>query len=221
MSTKVGVVLCGSGVYDGSEIHEAVLTMLALDRAGVEMVLMAPDKPQLHVIDHKTGEETGETRNALTESARIARGNITDVAEVKAEDLDAVILPGGFGAAKNLCTFATEGDACTVDEDVRELLRKLHSGGKPIAALCIAPAVLARVFGEDLHPQITIGNDAEAAAGLESMGAKHVTATVADLVVDEANHMITTPCYMLAGRISEVATGAELAVDALLKMVKS
>jgi enhancing lycopene biosynthesis protein 2 len=219
MPTKIGVVLCGNGVFDGSEIHEAVLTMLALDRAGAEVTLMAPDKPQMHVIDHRTGAEMDETRNVLVESARIARGEIFDVASVKADQFDAVILPGGFGAAKNLCTFATEGAACTVDEDVEKLLQDIHASGKPIAALCIAPAVLARVFGSDFHPEITIGNDTATASVLESMGAKHVAATVADIVIDEANRMITTPCYMLAGRISEVATGAEKAVAALLKMV--
>jgi enhancing lycopene biosynthesis protein 2 len=220
MPSKIGVVLCGSGVFDGSEIHEAVLTMLALDRAGAEMTLMAPDKPQMHVINHITGDETGESRNVLIESARIARGEIVDVASAKAEHFDAVILPGGFGAAKNLCTFATEGDACTVDEDVQKLLVDMHAAGKPIAALCIAPAVLAKVFGPDLHPSITIGNDSGTAAALEALGARHVDATVADIIVDEENRMITTPCYMLAGRISEVADGAEKAVDALLKMAK-
>jgi enhancing lycopene biosynthesis protein 2 len=219
MSSRIGVILCGSGVFDGSEIHEAVLTMLALDRAGAEMMIMAPDKPQLHVINHLTGEETGETRNVLTEAARIARGEIVDVASIRADQIDALILPGGFGAAKNLCTFATEGDACSVDEDVQRLLQDIHAAGKPIAALCIAPAALARVFGKELHPEITIGNDVDAAAGLESLGAKHVEATVADVVIDESNRMITTPCYMLAGRISEVAIGAEKAVAALLQMV--
>jgi len=221
MSTKVGVVLSGSGVYDGSEIHEAVLTMLALDRAGATMVIAAPDKPQLHVINHRNGDEMPESRNVLTESARIARGKIRDVAELKAEELDAVILPGGFGAAKNLCTFATEGDSCTVDAEVARLLREMHTASKPIAALCIAPAVLARVFGEDLHPQLTIGNDAQAAAGLQAMGAKHVEATVTEIVVDAANKIVTTPCYMYDARISEVATGAEKAVDKLLELAGS
>jgi enhancing lycopene biosynthesis protein 2 len=219
MRRKVGVILSGCGVQDGSEIHEAVLTLLALDRAGAEVVIMAPDKPQADVMDHRTGKPAAETRNVLAESARIARGEIRDVAHVKAHELDAVILPGGFGAAKNLSTFATEGGNCTVDEGVAKLLREMHRQEKPIAALCIAPAVLARVFGKDAGPEITIGNAKDVAKNLEAMGAKHYDAAVTDVVVDERNRLVTTPCYMLAGRISEVATGAEKAVQALLALV--
>jgi enhancing lycopene biosynthesis protein 2 len=218
MPTTVGVILSGSGVYDGTEIHEAVLTMLALDRSGAKMVIMAPDKPQMHVVDHLSGEPTKETRNVLRESARIARGAIVDIASVDAGDLDAIILPGGFGAAKNLSTFATEGDGCAVDEDVRKLLCDMNALHKPIAALCIAPAVLARIFGETIHPKITIGDDAATASKLESMGATHQNAKVTDVVIDEANRIVTTPCYMIAERISEVADGAEKAVQTLLKM---
>jgi enhancing lycopene biosynthesis protein 2 len=221
MSKRVGVVLSGCGVNDGSEIHEAVLTMLALDRSGAEMVLMAPDKEQMDVVDHRSGEATGEKRNVLAESARIARGNIRDVKDVQASELDAIILPGGFGAAKNLCDFATQGDKCTVDEGVQRILRDVHQAGKPVAALCIAPAILARVFGEEIQPEITIGTDAPTAAALQSMGARHRDAKVTDVVIDDRNRMITTPCYMLAGRISEVATGVEKAVDALLEMAKA
>ena len=221
MSTKVGVVLSGCGVYDGSEIHEAVLTMLALDRADAEMVICAPDKEQLHVIDHRTGDPAEQqSRNVLTESARIARGEIVDVASVNPGELDAVILPGGFGAAKNLSTFAMEGTECTVDPDVAKFLKDIHAAGKPIAALCIAPAVLAKVFGQELHPELTIGNDTSTAQALEALGAKHFDTEVTDVVIDGDNRMITTPCYMLAGRIRDVATGAEKAVNALLTMAK-
>jgi enhancing lycopene biosynthesis protein 2 len=218
MAKKVGVILSGCGVYDGSEIHEAVCTMLALDRAGADMIFMAPNKPQMHVIDHLSGQPTGETRNVLTESARIARGEIKDMKSLSAADLDAVIMPGGFGAAKNLSTFATDGADCDVDPDVAKLLRDMHAAGKPIGALCIAPAVLAKVFGGDVKPEITIGNDAGTAQALEAMGAKHAVADSTSIVVDSANKMVTTPCYMTAGSIGEVATGAEKAVDALLKM---
>jgi enhancing lycopene biosynthesis protein 2 len=217
---RIGVVLSGCGVQDGSEIHEAVLTLLALDRAGAEAVIMAPDKPQADVVNHVTGKPTKEKRNVLVEAARIARGEITDVAEADASELDGVILPGGYGAAKNLSTFAADGDACTVDDGVRDLLREVHAQGKPIAALCIAPAVLARVFGEKLHPELTIGNDAGTAEALESMGAKHFEASVTEVVVDERNRIVTTPCYMLPARVSEIATGAEKAVRALLSLVK-
>jgi enhancing lycopene biosynthesis protein 2 len=215
---RVGLILSGCGVYDGSEIHEAVLTMLALDRAGAETVIMAPDKPQMHVVDHKTGNAPKQKRNVLVEAARIARGDIVDVKTVRASELDAVILPGGYGAAKNLSTFATDGDQCKVDEDVQSLLREMHAEGKPIAALCIAPAVIAGIFGEELHPEITIGNDADTVAALESMGASHFEAGVQEVVIDQRNKIITTPCYMLPARISDIATGAEKAVHALLAM---
>jgi len=216
---KVGVILSGCGVQDGSEIHEAVFTLLALDEAGAEAVIMAPDKPQADVVDHVTGKPAGGARNVLAESARIARGRIVDVKKVKAADLDAVVLPGGFGAAKNLSTFAQDGADCTVDETVAKLLRDVHAAGKPIGALCIAPAVLAKVFGRELCPEVTIGRDRGTAAALESMGARHFDAGATDVVIDEANRIVTTPCYMLATRVRDVATGARKAVQAVLALI--
>jgi enhancing lycopene biosynthesis protein 2 len=156
----------------------------------------------------------------MVEAARIARGKITDITKVDAGELDGVILPGGYGAAKNLSTFAANGDECTVDEGVENLLRELHAQGKPIAALCIAPTILARIFGEELHPELTIGRDPGTAEALESMGAKHFEASVTEVVVDEKNRIVTTPCYMLPARVSEIATGADKAVRALLSLVK-
>jgi enhancing lycopene biosynthesis protein 2 len=218
MGKKVGVILAGSGVMDGSEIHEAVCTMLALDRAGAEIECIAPNKDQRDVVNHQTNASQEEKRNVLVESARIARGNVRDIVDVKADDLDAVILPGGFGAAKNLCTFAVEGKDCTVDPDVARLLRDMNSAGKPIGALCIAPAVLAAVFGSDLHPRITIGSDEGTAQALEAMGARHVDTPVSDIVVDSDHKIVTNPGYMLATRISEVADGAEQVVKSVLGM---
>lgn len=218
---RIGVILSGCGVYDGSEIHEAVLTLLALDRAGAETVIAAPDKDQMDVVDHRTGEKSTEKRNVLAESARIARGNIRDVAALQAAEIDGVILPGGFGAAKNLSTFAVDGAGCRVDPGVEKLLRAMHEAGKPIAALCIAPAVLAKVLGERVRPELTIGRDEETAAALESMGAKHHKTGVTEVLVDERSRIITTPCYMLGERIGEVATGVEKAVGMLLKLVKN
>jgi enhancing lycopene biosynthesis protein 2 len=218
MKKRIGVVLSGCGVQDGAEIHEAVLTMLAIDRAGAEIVCLAPDKEQADVVDHLRGKPTGEKRNVLVEAARIARGKIRPVSEVRAADLDAVVLPGGFGAAKNLSTFAKDGAQCTVDADVARLLQEMHKSAKPIGALCIAPAVLASVFGKTLQPEVTIGNDKGTAEALESMGAKHRTATVTEVVVDRKNRIVTTPCYMLDARIGDIATGAEKAVQELLKL---
>jgi enhancing lycopene biosynthesis protein 2 len=215
---RIGVLLAGCGVMDGSEIHEATLTLYFLDKQGVEIVCMAPDKNQLDVVDHLMGKPAAEKRNVLTEAARIARGQISDVKSVKAEEIDAIIIPGGFGAAKNLCTFAKEGPNCTVDEDAARLLREMLRQKKPIGALCIAPAVLARLFGTECAPEITIGTDQGTASALEQMGAKHRSAKVDEIVVDSRNKIVTTPCYMLAQSIKEVGDGAEKLVAKILEM---
>jgi enhancing lycopene biosynthesis protein 2 len=215
---KIGVLLAGCGVKDGSEIHEATLTLYFLDKQGAEAVCMAPDKNQLDVINHVEGVALAETRNVLVEAARIARGNIVDVKTVKADDLDAVVIPGGFGSAKNLCTFATEGTNCRVDEDVAKLLREMHRQKKPIGALCIAPAVVARLFGSEIAPEITIGTDPGTASAMEKMGAKHKNAQVNEIVVDSKNKIVTTPCYMLAQSIKDVGEGAEKLVAKILEM---
>lgn len=218
---KIGVILSGCGVYDGSEIHEAVITLLAIDRAGAEAVCMAPDIPQLHVINHLKGEPAaGESRNVLVESARIARGNIRDIAGVSVADIDALILPGGFGAAKNLCNFAVKGADCEVNPEVARLVREVVAAKKPLAAVCIAPALISRVLGsEQLTHKLTIGNDADTAAALQAMGSEHVDCPVREFVVDKQNKLITSPAYMLAGRISEAADGIEKTVKALLEML--
>ena len=218
MGKKVGVVLSGCGVYDGAEIHESVITLLALDRHGAEAVMCAPDVAQMHVVNHLTGDVAeGEERNVLVESARIARGAIADVKNISADDLDALILPGGFGAAKNLCDFAVSGAGCEVNPDVTALVRAVHDQGKPVAAVCIAPALLAKVLGDEA-PKLTIGNDADTAGALETMGAAHVECPVREFVVDRERKIITSPAYMLAQSISEAADGIEGTVAALLDM---
>ncbi len=216
---KIGVILSGCGVKDGSEIHEAVLTLLALDKNGAEAVCMAPSMDQADVVDHLAGKPTGETRNVLVESARIARGAIKNIRDVKASDIDAVILPGGFGAAKNLSTFAKDGAGCSVQEDVAAILKDMRKAGKPIGALCIAPAVLAKALGEE-KPTLTIGDDAATAGALEAMGAQHSNCAVSDIVLDREHQIVTTPAYMLAKSISQVADGAEKLVLEILKLVK-
>jgi enhancing lycopene biosynthesis protein 2 len=218
---KVGVILSGCGVYDGSEIHEAVLILLALDRAGVEAVCMAPDIEQMHVVNHLTGNvESGQKRNVLVESARIARGKIRDIRTVKAAELDALIFPGGFGAAKNLCNFAVKGSDCTVDPEVARLVREIVAAKKPLAAVCIAPALVSKVLGDDsIVHKLTIGTDEETAQALEKMGSRHVSCPVREFVIDKENKLVSTPAYMLAGRISEAAEGIEKTVKALLEML--
>lgn len=214
---KIGVVLSGCGVNDGSEIHEATLLLLAIDRRGAQAICFAPDKAQADVVDHRTGKPAGETRNVLAESARIARGEIKPLREARAAELDAVILPGGYGAAKNLCTFAQDGANCRVDPDMERLLRDVHSAGKPIGAACIAPVVLARLFGPE-KPRLTIGNDAGTALALEAMGAAHREATVTEVLVDTDRRLATTPCYMLATRLSQVERGMDGLVEAVLEL---
>jgi enhancing lycopene biosynthesis protein 2 len=216
---KIGVVLSGCGVRDGSEIHEAVLTLLAIDRNGAQAICLAPDM-EFEVVNHLNMNDTGTTRNVLAESARIARGEISDIKTVSASDLDALVFPGGFGAAKNLCSFAAEGDKGSVQPEVLSLLREMVKAKKPICAICIAPALVALALGKDLSPQITIGNDPGTAQAIAGTGSKHVDCAVNDCVIDRENLIVSTPAYMLAGRISEAADGIEKAIKATLELIK-
>jgi len=220
--TRIAVVLSGSGVYDGSEIHEATLTLLHLDEAGASVQCFAPDKDQMHVIDHLQGEPVGgETRNVLVEAARIARGDIKPLDQLKAADYDAVIFPGGYGAAKNLCTFAVDGANCTVDNEVKRVVLEFHSAGKPVAPMCIAPALVARVLGEKgVKPKLTIGSDRDTAAALETMGAEHVECTVEEIVVDDANNLVSTPAYMLGPGIKDISKGIGKLVRTVIQRVE-
>ncbi len=216
---KIGVLLSGCGVYDGSEIHEAVITLLAIDRAGAEAVCMAPDMSQVQVVNHFSGQiEDREHRNALVEAARIARGKIIDIAAVKIHEIDALVLPGGNGAAKNLSDFATKGAACSIHPEVERLVKAMVDAGKPVAGICIAPAVLARILG-NRHPRLTIGNDADTAAALAAMGCEHVSCSAEEVVVDEANKLVSTPAYMLAAGIAEAAAGIDKAIQKLLALI--
>lgn len=219
MSKKVAMILSGCGVYDGAEIHETVLTLLRLSQQGAQVQCFAPDKPQMHVINHLTGEEMPEQRNVLVESGRITRGQSRDVRELKAADFDALIMPGGFGVAKNLSDFAVKGADCTVDADVLAAIGEFRDAGKPIGLMCIAPALSARIFGEGVT--CTIGNDEGTAAALEAMGAKHQVCTVDNIVFDAGNCLVTTPAYMEAKSISEAATGINALVDKVLELAGS
>ncbi|STD30804.1 Sigma cross-reacting protein 27A [Edwardsiella tarda] len=215
---RVGVVLSGCGVFDGSEIHEAVLTLLALSRAGAQAVCLAPDREQTQVIDHRSGEAVAERRNMLAEAARIARGEVTPLAQGDASQLDALIIPGGFGAAKNLSSLASDGAACWVDSDLQRLVRELHQAGKPLGFICIAPALLPKLLGAPVR--VTIGNDAGTAAVIEAMGGQHVACPVDEIVVDTAQRVVTTPAYMLAGSITEAAQGIDKLVAQVLEMTR-
>ena len=218
---KVGVVLSGCGVYDGAEIHESVITLLALDKAGAKVICMAPDVSQMHVINHMKGEPAaGENRNVLIESARIARGEIKNMKDVTATDLDALIFPGGFGAAKNLCTFAVDGVDCKVNAEVERLVNEMHRAKKPIGFICIAPAMAAKILGSH-QPKLTIGSDPGTAQAIEKMGGKHVECTVYEAAVDDVNKVVSTPAYMLGPSIAHVAKGIEKCVEQVLKIAKA
>ncbi len=218
---KVAVILSGCGFLDGSEIHEAVLTLLALDRAGAEVTCLAPDVAQAGVTDHARRQPASETRNVLVESARIARGRILDIARARAADFDAIALPGGYGAAKNLSTFASAGPNAKVEPGVARFLRDAFRAKKPIGAWCIAPATLALALREEqAHLKLTIGEDAGTAGALEALGARHVVCPVDGLCVDEENRIVTSPAYMYDARIADVAAGIDKAVAALLKLVR-
>jgi enhancing lycopene biosynthesis protein 2 len=213
---KIAVVLSGCGVYDGAEIHESTLTLLAIAQQGATYQCFAPDVDQAHVVNHITGDEMNEKRNVLVEAARIARGNIKPLSVYNAADYDAIIFPGGFGAAKNLCTFAFDGPDCAVNKDAEEAIRSTVLAKKPLGALCISPALIAKVLGD---VQLTIGQDQGTADGIESLGATHVNTTHGELVVDEKYKVVTTPCYMLDATIDQIAQGANNAVAKVLEMI--
>ena len=215
---KIAVCLSGCGFLDGAEIHEAVCTLLALDQAGAKAVCCAPSIP-FNVVDHTNRSPSGDTRNVLTESARIARGEIQEVKAIKATDVDGLILPGGFGAATNLSTFATEGPNCSVAPDVERLIGEILAAKKPIGAICIAPAMLARVVGKkDLHPKMTIGNDAQVAGAIAQMGVQHCDCPATEMICDEAHKIVTTPAYMLAQGPAEVYEGIRKCVNEVLRL---
>lgn len=215
---KVGVILSGSGVYDGTEIHEAVITLLAIARNNAQAICFAPDKSQSDVVNHLTGEVMAESRNVLIESARIARGAVVPLAQASENDLDALIVPGGFGAAKNLSNFASQGSDCVVDSDLKQLVKAMHQAGKPLGFICIAPAMLPAIF--DFPLRLTIGTDVDTAEVIEEMGAEHVPCPVDDIVVDEENKVVTTPAYMLAENIAQAATGIEKLVARVLVLAE-
>jgi enhancing lycopene biosynthesis protein 2 len=218
MEKRVGVLFSGCGVFDGTEIHEAVLTLLALDRHGAQIVCAAPDMPQLHVVNHMTTDEMNETRNVLIESARIARGSIIDLKDLTVDRIDALILPGGFGAVKNLSNFAVKGPKAEVHCEVHRILQQMLAAGKPIGAICIAPATLVRALAGH-SPEVTIGADAGTAAAIETMGGRHELCQADQIHVDARLKIVTTPSYMVASRIKDVAIGIEKLVLQVLALV--
>lgn len=213
---KVAVILSGSGVFDGAEIHEAVLALHAIEKQGASWHCFAPDINQLHVINHKTGEEMDETRNVLVEAARIARGDIEDVATLNPDDFDALLLPGGFGAAKNLTDFAIKGAECSINTHVASACRAFAQAHKPAGYLCIAPVIIPMIYSQGVKG--TIGNDEATATAFNLLGGEHIDCRVDDIVFDEQNNVLSTPAYMLAGSISEAAAGIDKLVEKLISL---
>ena len=225
---KIGVLLSGCGVYDGAEIHEATLTLLSIDEIGAEAVCISVDREQHHVVNHITGEEMKESRNMMVEAARIARGNITNILDVNPADIDALIIPGGFGSAKNFTSWAFEGPEGTILPEVKLLIVNMLNIGKPVAALCVSPVVMAKALdGSALHANMTIGSNHEGSPydiegfsnGLESLGATTEMKTVREIVIDSTNKIITAPCYMMDATISDVRKNVRSAVEALRDLV--
>ena len=216
---QIALLLSGCGFLDGSEIHEAVLTLLAIERAGAKACCVAPDITQHHVINHYSGEiMPGEFRNVLVESARIARSHITDLKDIDTLTLDAMILPGGYGAAKNLSNYAFKAGDCDINADVAAAVQSFYKAGKPLGFICIAPVIAARILGRE-KIDLTIGNDAPAAADIEAMGAHHIDCEAWECVVDREKKVVTTPAYMFDTSIDKVAKGIEKLVKELLKLI--
>ena len=213
---KIAVILSGCGVFDGAEIHEATLTLLAIAKHNAEYTCFAPDIKQHHVINHLNGEELAETRNVLIESARIARGEISPLSELEVNQFDAIVFPGGFGVAKNLSDFAFKGAACQVTPEVEKAIVTFHTAKKPIGALCISPAIIAKTIQ---NATITVGNDSNTIKAVEEMGGVHETASHGEVIVDQINKIVTTPCYMLNANIVQIERGANNLIEKLLSLM--
>lgn len=225
---RVGVIFSGSGVYDGTEIQEGVFTLLSLKKLGAEAVCFAPDVDQHHVINHITGEEMNETRNVLVESARIARGDIQSLAQFNAAELDALVLPGGFGAAKNLTKWAFSGPDGEINEQVKNAIVSMLESKKPVAGLCMGPTVIAKALeGTEVGATLTVGTTEAASPyeidaisqGMEKTGATAVMKTIDEIAVDEKNKIVTAPCYMMEADILQVRNNVQKAIDALVKLI--
>ncbi|MDN7123954.1 isoprenoid biosynthesis glyoxalase ElbB [Pseudidiomarina sp. 1APP75-32.1] len=213
---KVAVLLSGSGVFDGAEINEAVLTLLHISKNGADYQCFAPDMEQIQVVNHLNGEQTGEKRNVLAEAARIARSEVKPLSELDAAEFDALILPGGFGVAKNFCDFAENGADMRVNGEVLAIGKAFAEANKPAGYLCIAPVLLPHIYGEGVR--VTVGNDKEVANAIEKMGGIHVECPVDDIVADDSRRLVTTPAYMLAENLVDAEKGISKLVEKVLYM---
>jgi len=226
---KIGVLLSGNGVYDGAEIHETVLTLLAIDEAGAEWICLAPNYNQHHVVNHVTGEVMPETRNILVEAARIARGNIKDIDGFDISEIDGLVMPGGFGAAKNFSKWAFDGAEGEINPQIKDFLLAIIKAKKPIASLCVSPVVMAKALeGSGITPKLTMGTDAAASPydiiasheGIATLGAQTKTKNITEILVDEENKIITAPCYMMEASIKQIRANVKMAIDKLIEMAR-
>lgn len=217
MNKKIAIILSGCGVYDGSEIYESTLTFLAIEHCHSTYQCFAPDIEQTEVVNHLTGDVmAGEKRNVLVESARLCRGNIKPLSELNADEFDGLIFPGGFGAAKNLCNFASKGADAEINDEVYKATRAFADVKKPVGFICIAPAMIPLIYKKGV--QLTIGNDNDTAQKLHDMGAVHIECGVDDFVVDLVKHVVSTPAYMLAENITQAHDGIQNLVTELISM---
>lgn len=225
---KFGILLSGCGVYDGAEIHEATMTMLAIQEAGHDYQCLSINKDQHHVINHLTGEELDQTRNVMMEAARIARGDVKDLADFSVDNIDALVIPGGFGSAKNFSKWAFEGPDGEIEPSVKNLIAGMVAEGKPVCALCVSPVLVAKAFeGTNIHPNLTLGSNAEASpydipgfhAGVESVGATTAMKTKTEVLVDVKNKIVTAPCYMMDATILDIRNNTRQAIEATLELL--
>lgn len=221
---KIGLLLSGCGVYDGAEIQEAILSLLAIEEAGHEAVCIAVNKNQYHVINHLNGEEMPETRNMMVEAARIARGNIHEISTITPSEIDALVIPGGFGSAKNFTSWAFDGPEATILPEVKLLLVNLFNIGKPIVALCVSPVVVAKAFEDSgVNINLTIGTNQEKSPydissfnqGLNKIGAHTEMKNIQEILIDQKNKIITAPCYMMEASILEIRNNIKQAIEAI------
>lgn len=225
---KIGVLLSGCGVYDGSEVQEAVLALLAIAEAGGEAVCIGIDENQFHVVNHITGEEQKESRNMMVEAARIARGKIVEINDVTPADIDALVIPGGFGNAKNLTDWAFKGADSTISASVKLLIVNMINVGKPIAALCVSPVVVAKALEDsDIHPTLTIGSNKDESPydiqgfvdGLENVGAKTVMKLKDEIHIDKENKIVTAPCFMMNSDLLTLRNNIANAINAAIELI--
>ncbi len=226
---KIGVLLSGSGVYDGAEIQETVLMLLALEQAGAEYFCIAPNSEQHHVINHLTGEQMNEKRNILIEAARIARGNIKDISEISANDMDGLVMPGGFGVAKNFTKWAFEGAKGKINQEVKRLINEIIKEHKPIAAVCMSPTTIAKALeGSKIQANLTIGTTKEKSPyqiadineEMKKVGVNPINCSVNELVFDDVNNIVSSPCYMMEATISQINEGIQKTIAKFIEMVE-